>query len=190
MANSPSSNFLGTCETPYGLLVQDQVGLLGCPWTLSLCRQKPGAGWSPTQSRSSQSGRGERLPREGSLELGFEGRMGGHWVEVSFYQSGNDSGPHGISVQIRKRHPYFHFTPLFQKTILTFENLPCLSYEQRVPWDCAVHNPDYCARALGEPGQKGQEVPVPPATRGTEAGLGGHLSEKVPNPQTLWIQNF
>lgn len=79
---------------------------------------------------------------------------------------------------------------LFQKTILTFENLPCLSYEQRVPWDCAVHNPDYCARALGEPGQKGQEVPVSPATRGTEAGLGGHLSEKVPNPQTLWIQNF
>lgn len=78
LASSPSSNFLGTCETPYSLLVQDQVGLLGCPWTLSLGRQRPGAGWSPTQAaiaapRSSQPGRGERLPREGSLELGFEG---------------------------------------------------------------------------------------------------------------------
>lgn len=68
LASPPSSNFLGAYETPYGLLVQAQAGLLGCPWTLSLGRQRPGVRRVPsdaaiTAPRSSQPGRARKGPR-------------------------------------------------------------------------------------------------------------------------------
>lgn len=67
---------------------------------------------------------------EESLELCFESRM--ELTGSRCHSPKIEMVPvHiGISVRIRKRHPFYLFTPIFQEIVLTLENLPCLRHEQ------------------------------------------------------------